>query len=305
MIKKLSGLYTAPHTPYSPDGSVNPAAIELQVESLVENSIPGVFITGTTGESHLLSPEERKLAVETWAGASQDKLNIIAHVGTTCQETCIELAQHASKLNLAGIACMTPLFYKAKTVDDLLAYHKPIAEACGDTPFYFYDIPGFTHVDLPTHEYLKKAIDLFPNFAGLKFTRTDLYLFQNCRAVSDEINLFFGADELLMFGMLAGADGAIGSTYNYAAPVYNRVLAALKEGDTTKALKEQQGAVALVNVILKYDVMAAGKALMGMIGIDCGNPRLPNPQLSLQQKQQLYEELKHLDIFNKPLQRPT
>ena len=304
MSRKIEGLLTAPHTPFHADGSLHPEVIDQQVANLVEYGINGVFVTGTTGEGRLLSFEERKIVAERWAAAGGDDLNIIVHVGTTCQSMTAELAAHADGLNVAGVSAMSPIFYRPKTVDDLLAFHRPIAAAAPNKPFYFYDIPSMTHVDLPTHEYVAKALDTIPNFGGVKFTRTDLYLLQNVRAVSDDFNLLFGADELLMFGMLGGANGAIGSTYNYAAPVYQRVLDALATGDTSLALKEQQDAVKLVNVLVQYDVLAAGKAIMAMLGIDCGPTRVPNTQLSVEQKREIYEALKDLDIFSGTLTCP-
>lgn len=304
MSQNVKGLLSAPHTPFHPDGSLNPDMIEKQAESLIENNIQGVFITGTTGESHLLSMDERMQIVKRWADVAGNELKIIAHIGHTCQEHAMELAVHAASQNITGIAAMSPLFYKPKTVQDMLDFHIPIAAAAPNKDFYFYDIPSMTNVDLPTDEYLPLAESQIPNFAGLKFTRTDLYLFQKCRSVSDK-TLLFGADELLMYGMLAGADGAIGSTYNYAAPIYNKVLAALEAGDTKLAASHQQQAVELVKVLHQFDGIAVGKAIMGMIGIECGQTRTPNVQFSNAQKIEIYHALKDLDIFSNPLIKPV
>jgi len=81
---------------------------------------------------------------------------------------------------------------------------------------------------------------------------------------------------MLLSGLAAGARGAIGSTYNYAAPIYHRILSAFARGDLAAAQEAQARANAMIAVLIRYGGMPpAGKAFMKAIGLDCGGARLP------------------------------
>lgn len=59
----------------------------------------------------------------------------------------------------------------------------------------------------------------------MKFNSADMYEFQRCLRVNNrQFDIPFGVDEFLPAGLACGAVGAVGSTYNYAAPLYHRLI---------------------------------------------------------------------------------
>ena len=65
-MTELGRLLTAMVTPYTPDGTVDYAHARRLAAMLVRNGNDGVVVTGTTGESPLLTDEEKaKLWEET------------------------------------------------------------------------------------------------------------------------------------------------------------------------------------------------------------------------------------------------
>jgi N-acetylneuraminate lyase len=119
--------------------------------------------------------------------------------------------------------------------------------------------------------------DRIPNLAGIKFTHENLMDYAACvRFEEGRFDVLFGRDEMLLPGLAAGATGAIGSTYNYAAPIYHRIIEAFNRGDLKTAQAEQARANAMIAVLIRYGGMPpAGKAFMRAIGLDCGTVRLP------------------------------
>lgn len=104
---------------------------------------------------------------------------------------------------------------------------------------------------------------------------------------------------MLLAGLSAGATGAIGSTYNYAAPVYHKVMAAFKRGDMAAAQAEQARANAMIAVLIRYGGMPpAGKAFMKAIGLDCGAVRLPLRPLTNAQAETLRAEAEAAGFFD-------
>ncbi len=233
MNQRIRGLVAATHTPFHADGELNLAAIERQAEHLLRDGVRAAFIGGTTGECHSLTIAERLALAGRWAEVSRGTdLRLVVHVGSNCLADARELAVQARSLGVAAIAALAPSYFKPGSVDALIDCCTEIARAAPDLPFYFYDIPSMTGVRLPMPEFLAKAADRVPTLAGLKFTNPDLASFQAClRAGDGRFDILWGVDEYLLAALALGAEGAVGSTYNFAAPIYRRLIDAFLRGD--------------------------------------------------------------------------
>jgi N-acetylneuraminate lyase len=153
-------------------------------------------------------------------------------------------------------------------------------------------------VSLSMPDFLMQARERIPNLAGLKFTNPDLMAYQLClRAADGAFDAPWGCDEFLLAAAALGATGAVGSTYNFAAPIYHRVLKAFAAGDLKTARDEQFRAVQMIQLIVRHGFMGATKAMMSMLGIDVGPARLPNVTLTSDQIQTLRRELEALGFF--------
>jgi N-acetylneuraminate lyase len=127
-------------------------------------------------------------------------------------------------------------------------------------------------------EFLRLADKRIPNLAGVKFTFEDLDDFGCClRLKEGRFDILFGRDELLLSALKLGARGAVGSTYNYAAPLYQALIAAYDRGDQSQATDLQALAVRMINALLGSGALpiAAFKWFMGQVAVDCGPVRLP------------------------------
>ena len=296
----LAGLVAATHTPFHADGSLNLSVVEKQASHLLRDGVRAVFIGGTTGESHSLSCEERRQLTERWTDVARDMpLRVVVHVGGNCLGDARALAAQAQARGAAAIATMAPSYFKPRTVGELVEWCAAVATAAAGTPFSFYDIPAMTNVVLPMPELLDQVAGRIPNFVGLKFTGTDLMALQSClHAQAGRYNVLWGYDENLLAALALGVRGAVGSTYNFAAPLYLRVIDFFTAGYLAAARDEQFCAVRLVALLAGYGFMAAAKATMGMLGIDVGPPRLPNKRLAAEQITALRSDLEKLGFFD-------
>ena len=302
----LRGLIAAPHTPFTAGGDLNPAAIAAQCELLVESGVHGAFVCGTTGEGSSLSVAERKVVVEGWVRAANGRLAVVVHVGHNSLPEAVGLAAHAVAVGADAISTVAPGYFKPASVDALVAYCRPIAAAAPALPFYYYDIPSFTGVALSAAEFLERAASAIPSLAGVKYSNADLATLQECLAARDgRFDVVFGTDEWLLAALALGVAGAVGSTYNFAAPLYRRMISAFEDGDWETARREQRTSVALVRALAKFGFLPASKAMMGMLGVNCGPVRLPLTPLTAEQQVGVFEALKGFNVFPRPLQRPS
>ena len=296
---RFKGLVAAPFTPFKKSGAVDLGMIERLAASLETNRVAGAFVCGTTGEGVSMTTAERMKVAERWQASAGKKLRVIVHVGHTSLGDSRALAAHAQKIGASAVGCMAPFCFKPSKAEDLAAFCAEVAAAAPGLPFYYYHIPCVTGVTIPAFDFLRAAADNIPNLAGIKFTHENLMDFGACvRWEGGRFDCLYGRDEMLLAGLAVGAEGAIGSTYNYAAPVYHRIIAAYKRGDMAAAQEQQARANAMIAVLIRYGGMPpAGKAFMKAIGLDCGPVRLPLRPLTDEQAEALRAEAEAAGFF--------
>lgn len=296
----LHGLVAATHTPFHADGSLNLAIVEKQAALMLKWEVGAVFIGGTTGESSSLTVDERRELAQRWSEVARGtKLRLVVHVGANCVEDARVLSTQAQQLGAAAIAAVAPSYFKPRDLDTLIATMAPIAAAAPATPFYYYDIPSLTGLSHSMPDFLAQAPARISTLAGLKFTNPDLMSYQYVlRADGGKWDVPFGFDEHMLGALAMGAKGAVGSGFNFAAPIYQRLLSAFAAGDLRTAREEQFRGVQLIKLFVRYGYMAAAKATMQMLGVDVGPARLPNTSLDAAQATTLRAELETLGFFD-------
>ncbi|EHV9142462.1 dihydrodipicolinate synthase family protein [Salmonella enterica] len=296
-MEKLTGLIAAPHTPFNADGSVNYAVIDQIVVHLIGQGVKGVYICGTTGEGIHCSVDERKKIAERWVSASEGKLSITLHTGALSIADSLELSHHAETLDIFATSVIGPCFFKPGNVDDLVEYCRIIAQAAPSKGFYYYH-SGMSGLSLDMEQFLLTAADRIPNLSGMKFNSGDMYEYQRCVRVNNgQFDIPFGVDEFLPAGLACGAIGAVGSTYNYAAPLYHRLIDSFNRGDQQDVTACMDKVIAIIRVLVQYGGVAAGKVAMQLHGIDVGDPRRPLRPMTEQQKQDALQAFRTADFL--------
>ena len=291
MNYKLTGLIAATYTAFNADGSLNLAPIEKHAELLARNGVKGVFVCGSTGEGVSMTTDERMRHFKRWCEVGRDSLALIAHVGHNSIGDAQALAEHAGKSGAHAIGTVCPSVLRPGTLEDLVDWCAAVAGKAPETPYFYYHIPVLTNVRFSMVKFAEMARERIPTFAGIKFTDENLMEFANCVNLPSAPNMLFGRDEVLLSGLVAGAHGAIGSSFNYSAPVYSRVIAAYEKGDIATAIKEMTRARDSVQVLLDFGGGPAGKAMLKLCGIDCGPARLPLRTLSAEKFKAMQQRL--------------
>lgn len=269
-----------------PDGRLNTEQIPAYYNLLKANGNIGAFICGSTGEGVSLTLAEKKEVAAAWAAAAagDDNFKIITLVGGTCLQDAIDLAQHAQRLGLYAVSFTAPSYFKPANVQLLAACCSAVAAAVPDMPFYYYHIPVLTGVNFQMIDLLAEVNGHIPNFAGIKYTHEDFMDFLECLQFEDgKYDMLWGRDENLLSALVLGAKGGVGSTYNYAAPLYSALIEAYDQGDMVKARQLQKQSIDMIRLLGKYGGIATGKAYMKLVGLDCGEFRLPVRNMSTDQ----------------------
>ncbi len=277
-FEHLSGLIAAPFTPMHNDGTLNLAVIPDYYAMLKANGITGAFICGSTGEGVSLTFSEKKQVMAAWAACSKRDaaFTVMPLLGGTCIADCKELALYAKEIGLDAVSFTAPFYFKPADVATLAKACIEIAAAVPDMPFYYYHIPVLTGVNFLMIDLLKEMDGKLANFAGIKYTHEDFMDFLSCiNFQNGRYNMLWGRDENMLPALAVGAKGAVGSTFNYAAPLYYDLIKAFNNGDLERAQQLQQQSIDMIRLLGKYGGIATGKAYMKLIGLDCGEFRLP------------------------------
>lgn len=274
----MHGLHAATHAPISANGTLDLNVVEKQCAYFLARNVTSVFINGSTGECHSLSTTERRALADRWMQVAKGTaMRVAVHVGSNSLDDASELAAHAQKLGAAAVSILAPFYFKPCSLSTLIDCCAKVAKAAPELPFYFYDIPSLTGVKVSMEEFLNTAPARIPNLAGIKFTNPDLMAYQLAlRAGGGTYDIPWGCDEFYLAALVLGAQGAIGSTFNFAPGVYQRMEAAFVAGDFKQARDEQFRSVQLIKILAKRGYMGSAKALMVHLGVPVGAARLPN-----------------------------
>lgn len=278
MKNHLKGLISAPFTPLHADGQLNLSLIPDYYHFLKSNGVTGAFICGSTGEGVSLTLAEKKLVAEAWAACSNhdEDFKVMMFLSGTCIADCIDLAKHCREIGLYAVSFTAPFYFKPANADMLAQCCKAIADQIPDMPFYYYHIPVLTGVNIAMFDLLNAIDGLIPNFAGIKYTHEDFMDFQSCMNFKDgRYEMMWGRDENMLSALVLGNKASIGSTFNYIAPLYTALIDSFNANDLKKAGELQQKSINFIRLLGKYGGISVGKAYMKLVGLDCGEFRLP------------------------------
>jgi len=300
-IVKLEGLVAAPFTPLNSKGELNIDLIPEYYSFLEKNGVAGAFINGSTGEGVSLTQKEKQTQSAAWAGCMKKDGNfrIINLVGGTSYSECIENAVFSQQLGLSAIAVLAPYYFKPCDAGQLAQFVAMVGEAVPEMPVYFYHIPALTGVNIPMIDFLRIISVMLPNFAGIKYTQEDFMDFLFCLNFNDrKYDMLWGRDECMLSALVLGCRGAVGSTYNYAAPLYHTMIRAFDNGNLNEAGRLQQKSIDIIRLLGKYGGIATGKAYMKFIGIDCGEFRSPVRNMTESDFLEFLKDVKDLNMDN-------
>ena len=295
---RFTGIIAAGFTPMLDNGDLNLVKVPSIVNQLINEQIKGFFVCGSTGEGPSLTTEERQKVTAAYVDASAGRVPLIVHVGHNSLRDAQTLATHAQDIGADAISLVPPSYFKPKSIEALISFMAEVAGCAPNLPFYYYHIPGITDVNIDVIELLRVGGERIPTMAGIKYSKTTVYEMQACVEMDNgRFNVLFGSDEMLLSGLCGGAHGAIGSTFNFAAPLYNKIVDAFAKNNITEAQRLQGLAVQMVNVIMQFDAQPSLKAMMSLVGLDCGPSRLPLVTLKPFEVDKLRRDLEAIDYF--------
>lgn len=293
-MTKFEGIIPALVTPLNYDETVNTSVLADLIEYLLSKNADGFYVGGATGEGIALSAKERMILAEASVDTVRGRKPCIIHVASANFNEALELAKHAERIGADGISAIPPLFFKYDN-DDVYNYYKRLAESVHiPLMIYFNPSAGF-NIDA---NFAARAFEV-DNITSIKWTSSNYFEMIKLKDITNgEMNIINGPDEMLLMGLNAGADGGIGTTYNFMMDNIRAVYDNFKANRQDEAHNAQIKADRIINTLLKHMGIPATKVVLEKMGFAVGNSAFPMKRYSPEEKAVIISEMRSagLDI---------
>lgn len=288
-MKHLEGIIPAIVTPVDENERFSPAAFERLIAHLYSAGVHGLYVCGQTGEGLQLSLEERREAAEVAIRSSPRGKAVIVHVGAPAAKDAFALARHASRIGASAVSSLPPAL--SYSFEEIQAYYSELASV-SDVPLVIYYFPSLSPSLRTTEQILELCA--IPNVIGIKFTDSNFFQLWAIRQAGHIV--FNGSDEMLLAGLIMGANGGIGSTYNLIPEEFVKLYSLTSEQRWQQARAVQSKINEFIAPLLRVPVHSAIKTLLRWKGFDCGYCIAPRRRLTAAEESELRERVANTEL---------
>ena len=277
----MKGIYSALLTSFDREGNINEKGIrEIVRYNIDKMKVDGLYVGGSTGENFMLSTDEKKEIFRIVKDEAKDKVKLIAQVGSINLKESIELGKFSTELGYDSLSAVTPFYYKF-SFDEIKDYYDTIIRECKNK-MIIYSIPALTGVNMSIENFK----ELFKNedIIGVKFTAPDFYLLERIRKEFSDKLIFSGFDEMLLFALVLGVDGAIGSTFNINGIRTREIFELVKDNKIKEAREVQHITNDLITDILNNGLYQTIKLILEEFGVEAGECKRPFKEATQEMK---------------------
>jgi len=291
---KLQGIFPPIATPFDHNGDIYPAKVRHNVEKWNRTALSGYVVMGSTGESVMLTPDEKYTMWELVAHHAAPEKLLIAGTGMEGVRETVALTNCAAEMGYKAAMVRTPHYYKnlINRADAQALYFRAVADQ-SRIPLVIYNWPQATGVDIPVEAVV--ALSEHPNVIAIKESSGNLEkVMQMIREVKHGFQVLVGSAPTLWPSLLMGACGAILAYANAAPYSVIAIWEAHRTREEAAGLDWQNriGRPAAL-VTTKYGVPGL-KYAMDLNGYYGGPPRLPLVVPTPEAKKEIEEAFKDL-----------
>jgi 4-hydroxy-tetrahydrodipicolinate synthase len=273
-LPRFGRVITAMVTPFDDEGALDIDAAVTLARWLSEHGSDGLVLSGSTGESSVLSDEEK---CDLWrAVAGAVTIPVIAGTGSNDTDHSVKLTARAKECGVDGVLIVTP-YYNRPSQSGLYEHFRVVAEAAGGLPVVLYDIPVRTGRRIARPTILRLAHDV-PAIVAVKDAAGDPPGAAHLAAsVPSGFEIYSGDDMMTLPLLAVGAVGAISVASHWIGPQLKEVTEAFLRGDLAAAIA---GNAQLLDAIDyqssdEYPNPLPAKAICRAMGLRVGQCRLP------------------------------
>lgn len=290
----FAGLSVALVTPMHSNGALNESMLRTLIDFHVEAGTDTLVPVGTTGESPTLTHDEHERVISITCEHAAGRIKVMAGTGSNCTAEAIRLTASAKRAGANGALMVTP-YYNKPTQEGFFQHYRAVAEHV-DLPIVLYNIPGRTAKNMEP-ETICRVADTCPSVVAIKESTGLMDQASQILSASD-LTLLSGDDSLTLPLMALGASGVVSVAGNIVPEDVKAMVTAFKSGDVTRAQELHHRLFPLCRDMLGLSTNPIPvKAAMKLIGMDCGDVRLPLTPLTDSQLAELKTTLQRFGLL--------
>lgn len=292
-MARIGRVLTAMVTPFAADGSVDEAQAARLASALVASGSDGLVVTGTTGESPVLSHAEKLRLYEVTKKAVGDRAPIIAGVGSYDTAASVTLAREAAAIGVDGLLLVVP-YYNKPPQEGLYRHFATIADATS-LPCILYNVPSRTVTNLQPETVAR--LSSHPNIIGIKEASGNFDQISKIIAACPADFLVWSGNDGDTLPMLAlGAYGVISVASHLVGRQIREMIERFVAGDTKGAAAIHHRLLPLVNALFIVANPIPVKHALNHLGFRVGPCRLPLVEMDPKAAAVLEAELAKVQI---------
>ena len=290
----FKGLGIALITPFKEDGSVDYEALIRLVDYQLSNGADFFCILATTGETPVLTPEEKLKIKDTIVDYVQARVPILMGCGGYNTAAVVEELKNGDFRGIDGILSVCP-YYNKPSQEGLFQHFKAIADAT-KLPVVLYNVPGRTGVNMTAATTVRLAHSC-DNIVAIKEASGNLEqvdeIIKNKPRGFDVIS----GDDALTFPMVScGAVGVISVIGNALPKEFSKMIRLQMKGEYDPARIIHHRFIDLFSLLFVDGNPAGVKAMLHEMGFIENVLRLPLVPMRIKNMQRMAEILKELKI---------
>jgi 4-hydroxy-tetrahydrodipicolinate synthase len=282
---RFGRVITAMVTPFDDDGALDLGAAAELARWLASHGSDGLVLSGSTGESSVLTDQEK---VDLWRTVAEAvTIPVVAGTGSNDTAHSIDMTRRATECGIDGVLLVTP-YYNRPSQAGIFEHFRATAEAAGNLPVMLYDIPGRSGRRIATSTMLRLAREV-PTIVALKDAAGDAPTTAHLAAqVPAGFEIYSGDDAMTLPLMSVGAVGVVSVASHWIGPQLRQVVDAFATGDLATAIAGN------AELLDSFDFESSdefpnplpAKAMLRALGLRVGQCRLPmgasTPELDAQ-----------------------
>jgi len=294
MTLAYKGVFPAPPTPLRADGRVHEQALRALLEDNMAHGAHGFWMAGTTGEGPILSEDQRDAVARISAETCRGKALVIMHVGAIATASAVKAARAARAAGCDAVCCLPPFFFPSSE-RSRIEHCRAVADAAGDLPFFVYNLPQLTQVEI-VPRLMETFVRALPTLKGVKHSAPN---FSDIRVFADMgLTVFSGNGAFPLPALTMGAAGSIDAPLALAPWHYAELFGAWEAGDLKRAQALQDGVRKINDLVWMFGapVHVCKVVLSARLDVDCGRPVAPVNSLTADEQREVLRVAKSLDL---------
>ena len=272
--KAITGTGVAIVTPFRKDGSVDFKSLEKLVNFLISKGVDYLVVLGTTGETPVLSKDEKQAIVNQVIEVNNKRVPIIQGLGGNNTLEIIHALQTSNFEGVSALLNVTP-YYNKPGQEGLYQHYKAIAQV-SPLPVILYNVPGRTGTNLAAETTLRLAKDFGQQFIGIKEASGNVPQIMNIIKDKPQAFQLISGDDALTFPLISLGGTGVSSVVANAFPgEFSTMVRLMLDGKISEARKIHYKLLPIIDLVFAEGSPTGVKAFLDVMGIVPNYLRLP------------------------------